>query len=165
MYWMATSLWSTYSQWIAFGCSPNARCAAKCCLPYLGDTSILNDHFVFVCRIHIPILFAFRKPDLHMNTNKTQMQTRHAKTKWTFDTDVLPKWGKQHSAVREMFGKQQNATCKLTVLQRKFAYNMVRCMIYLLIRWMPNSVQMYRTFSSTCFCMPHSRLCSDVNPA
>ncbi len=41
----------------------------------------------------------------------------------TFDVDVLPRRGKQHSAVRQMFGKQPNAIGQLLVLQREFTYD------------------------------------------
>ncbi len=39
----------------------------------------------------------------------------------TFDVDVFLRRGKQHSAVRWMFGNQ------MSVLQKKFAYNTFRC--------------------------------------
>ncbi len=52
------SLWSTFSRQIAFACLPNVRRIAECCLPCLGNTSTLNDRFVFACCIRI--LFAFR---------------------------------------------------------------------------------------------------------
>ncbi len=46
------------------------------------------------------------KPGFHLNVNETQ--TRHAKMKPPVKVDVLPRWGKQHSPVRWMFGKQPN---------------------------------------------------------
>ncbi len=61
----ANSLWNTNSWLIAFGCSPNIRHTAKCCLPLLGNKSTLNDGFVFACCVRIHIPFAFRcKPSL-----------------------------------------------------------------------------------------------------
>ncbi len=52
----ANSLWCIDSRRIAFGCSPNIRHTAKCCLPRLRNMSTSNIHIVFACRI----LFAFR---------------------------------------------------------------------------------------------------------
>ncbi len=52
------SLWCTDSRWIAFNCSLNIRHTAECCLSRLGNTSTLNDGFVFACRIRV--LFAFK---------------------------------------------------------------------------------------------------------
>ncbi len=46
----ANSLWCTDSRWIAFGCLPNIRHTAECCLPRLRNTSTSN----------VRILFAFR---------------------------------------------------------------------------------------------------------
>ncbi len=46
------------SRWIAFGCSPNVRHTAECCLPRLRNTSTSNVRVIFACRIRI--LFAFR---------------------------------------------------------------------------------------------------------
>ncbi len=62
----ANSLWCTDSWWIAFGCSPNICCTAECCLPCFGNTSTLNNRFVFACRICV--LFAFRcKPGFRLD--------------------------------------------------------------------------------------------------
>ncbi len=55
------------------------------------------------------------------------MRTWHAKTMWMFDVDVFLRWGKQHSAVRWMFGEQPNAIHQMSVLQKKFAYDTFRC--------------------------------------
>ncbi len=63
--------------------------------------------------------------DLHLNTNRMRMQ--HAKTMQTFDVNILPRRGKQHSALRRTFGEQLNAICQLSVLQRKFTYDTFRC--------------------------------------
>ncbi len=54
----ANSLWCTDSWRIAFGCSPNIRHTAECCLPRLRNTSTSNVRIVFACRVRI--LFAFR---------------------------------------------------------------------------------------------------------
>ncbi len=43
------------------------------------------------------------KPGLHLNTNRMQMW--HTKTMRTFDVDMLPRCGKQYSAVQRVFGK------------------------------------------------------------
>ncbi len=51
------SLWGTDSRQIAFGCSPNIRHTAECCLPRLRNTSTSNIRIVFACRIRI--LFAW----------------------------------------------------------------------------------------------------------
>ncbi len=48
------------------------------------------------------------KPALHLNTNR--MRTQHAKMKQLFNIDLLPRRGKQQSAVRRMFGKQPNTS-------------------------------------------------------
>ncbi len=56
----ANSLWCTNSRRIAFGCSPNVRHAAECCLPRLRNTSTLNVRIIFECRGRIRIMFAFR---------------------------------------------------------------------------------------------------------
>ncbi len=61
------------------------------------------------------------KPGLHRNANR--LQTQHSKTMRMFDVDVLPRRGKQHSAVRQTFGKRPNAIRQLSVHQREFAYN------------------------------------------
>ncbi len=83
------------------------------------------------------------KPGLHLNANR--IQTWHAKTKWLFNVDVLPRRGEQHSAVRRTFGKQPNTIYRLSVLQRL-------CRVCLLPQRMPNSVQMCHMFclASTC---------------
>ncbi len=47
----ANFFWCTDSRRIAFGYSPNTRRTAECCLPRLGNTSTLNDGFVFTCCI------------------------------------------------------------------------------------------------------------------
>ncbi len=52
-----SSLRSTDSQWIAFGCLPNIHHRAKCCLPRCANTSTLNNRFIFACCIHILFLF------------------------------------------------------------------------------------------------------------
>ncbi len=52
---------------------------------------------------------------LHANRMRTQM-------KQMFDAEVLLRRGKQHSAVRRMFGKKPNAISRLSVLQREFTY-------------------------------------------
>ncbi len=54
----ANSLWCTDSQRIAFGCLPNVRHTAECCLPLVRTTSTSNVRIVFSCRVRI--LFAFR---------------------------------------------------------------------------------------------------------
>ncbi len=59
------------------------------------------------------IVNACIKPNLYLNANRTQTRTRHAKPKRMFDVDVLPRRGKQHSAVQWMFGKQPNAIRRL----------------------------------------------------
>ncbi len=79
----------------------------------------------------------------------TQMRTRRAKMKQMFGVDMLKRRGKQHSAVRRMFGKEPNTIPKLLVLRRDFAYDTFRCRVYSLPQWMPNSVQMYHTFCLT----------------
>ncbi len=56
----ANSLWCTDSRQIAFGCSPNIRHTAECCLPRLRNMSTSNIHIVFACHVHVRILFAFR---------------------------------------------------------------------------------------------------------
>ncbi len=95
---------------------------------------------------------SFYLTDLHAHEQElykawfTSECKQNAKTKWKFDVDVLPMQIKQHSAVRRMFGKQANAICKLSVLQREFEYDIFRCRVYLLPQQMPNSVQMYHTF-------------------
>ncbi len=48
---------------------------------------------------------------------------RNANRMRTFDVDVLPRRGKQHSAVRRTFHEQPNAIRRLSIHQRKFAYN------------------------------------------
>ncbi len=50
----------TIRLWIAFGCSPNVRHTAECCLPHLTNTSTSNVRIIFECRVRICILFAFR---------------------------------------------------------------------------------------------------------
>ncbi len=59
----ANSLWNTDSWWIAFGCLPNICRTAECCFPHLGNTSTLNDGFVFAWRIRVPFVFRC-KPSL-----------------------------------------------------------------------------------------------------
>ncbi len=59
------------------------------------------------------------KQGLHLDANGT----RHAKTKPLFSVGVLPRQGKQHSAVRETFSEQSNAIYQLLVQEREFAYN------------------------------------------
>ncbi len=49
----ANSPWCTNSQRIAFGCLPNVRCMAECCLPRLGNMSTSNVRIVFECRIRV----------------------------------------------------------------------------------------------------------------
>ncbi len=83
---------------------------------------------------------------------------RHAKTKQTLDVDVLPRRGKQHSAVQQTFGKQSNAI--LSVLQREFVYNTLTCGVYLSTRYKCTIHSV-----SQCFHMPHSHSHSDVNAA
>ncbi len=41
----------------------------------------------------------------------------------SFDVDLLPRRGKQYSAVWRMFGEQPNAIRRLSVHEREFAYN------------------------------------------
>ncbi len=53
------------------------------------------------------------KLGLHLNANRMQMW--HAKM-MPFDVDVLPKRGKQHSAVWRMFGEQLNAIANSRML-------------------------------------------------
>ncbi len=65
------------------------------------------------------------KTGLHLNANRTRMWL--AKMMQMFDVDMLPRRGKQHSAVRRMFGKQLNTIYQLLVLQREFAYDTFRC--------------------------------------
>ncbi len=45
----------------------------------------------------------------------TRTETRHSKTMWTFDVDVLSRRGKQHSAVRGTLGEQPNTIHRLSV--------------------------------------------------
>ncbi len=56
----ANSLWCTDSRRIAFGCLPNVRHTAECCLPRLRNTSTSNVQIVFACCIRVRVLFAFR---------------------------------------------------------------------------------------------------------
>ncbi len=56
------------------------------------------------------------KPGLHLNMNGTRMQ--HAKTKPSFNVNMLPRRGKQQLAVRRMFREQPNAICWLSEIQR-----------------------------------------------
>ncbi len=56
----ANSFWCTVSRRIAFGCSPNVRHTAECCLPRLKSTSASNVRIIFKCRVRIRILFTFR---------------------------------------------------------------------------------------------------------
>ncbi len=54
----ASSFWCTDSQRIAFGCLPNVRHKAECCLPRLRNMSTSNICIVFAR--HVRILFALR---------------------------------------------------------------------------------------------------------
>ncbi len=72
------------------------------------------------------------KPGLHLNANRVRMW--YGKTMRMFDVDVLPKRGKQHSAVRQMFGEQPNAICQLLVLQRELTYDSFRCTWFIFLR-------------------------------
>ncbi len=54
----ANSLWRTDSRRITFGCSPNIRHTAECCLPRLRNTSTSDVCIIFAC--HIRVLFVFR---------------------------------------------------------------------------------------------------------
>ncbi len=54
------SLWCTDSRRIAFGCLPNIRHTAECCLPRLKKTSTSNIRIIFACRVRVCVLFAFR---------------------------------------------------------------------------------------------------------
>ncbi len=66
----ANSLWCTDSRRIAFGCSPNVRHTAKCCLPRLNNISTSNVRIIFKCRVCICLLFRFRsKPGFRWITN------------------------------------------------------------------------------------------------
>ncbi len=79
-------------------------------------------HKIVACKNEVFIVKWYRnlKPGLHLNANK--MQTRHAKTKPSFNIGVLSRRGKQHSAVRT-FGEQPNAISRMSVHHREFAYN------------------------------------------
>ncbi len=55
------------------------------------------------------------------------MQMRYADTMRMFDVDLLPRWGKQHSAVQRTFSEQPNVIRQLLELQRNFAYDTFRC--------------------------------------
>ncbi len=59
------------------------------------------------------------KPSFHPNVNGTQM--RHAKTKPSFNVDLLLRRSKHsHLAVRKTVGKQPNAIRPLSVHQKEF---------------------------------------------
>ncbi len=46
---------------------------------------------------------------------------------WMFDVDTLPRRGKHHLAMWQMFSEQPNVIHQLSVLQREFTYNTFRC--------------------------------------
>ncbi len=90
--------------------SPTRLCASEC-----------STSFSFFSKVHSPQCLVAFEPGLHRNTDRTRM--RHSKTMWMVDVDVLPRQGKQHSAVWQMFGEQPNAIRRLSVHEREFAYN------------------------------------------
>ncbi len=67
----ANSLWCTDSWQIAFSCSPNVFRTGECRLPRIGNTSTLNNGFVFACCIRACVPFAFKcKPGFKWTPNE-----------------------------------------------------------------------------------------------
>ncbi len=73
------------------------------------------------CAMKYSYILSPLKPGLHLNANGTRM--RHVNEKPSVNVDVLPRWDKQHLAVRRTFTKQPNTICRLLVHQGKFTYN------------------------------------------
>ncbi len=86
---------TTQAETVTTSVLPHLKCAPV--LIYLLEGFIASRKYIILCI----------KLNLHLNTNRTQ--TRYAKMKRMCDVDVLPRWGKQHSAVRWIFDKQPNA--------------------------------------------------------
>ncbi len=94
----------------------------KFSLTRLQNFCKISQKFSIISQVFLNlIIFCKLKPGLPRNANR--MQTQHSKMMRKFDVGVLLRWGKQHSVVRRTFGEQPNAIRRLSVHQRKFAYN------------------------------------------